>query len=64
MFLKPVAGLAVPDPDRGGVLPAEGREVAMTSYWERRRADGDVVEVTDSDQSTKATVSRSKKEEA
>lgn len=45
MYLKPVQGRQVPDPDRGGFLPPEGREVAvMHQYWLRRRADGDVVE--------------------
>lgn len=44
MFIKPAAGLAVPDPTRGDVLPPEGREVEPTQYWQRRLNDGDVVE--------------------
>lgn len=44
MYLKPVAGRRVPDPDKGGVLPPEGRNVEPNQYWLRRRADGDVVE--------------------
>lgn len=44
MFLVPVQGRPVADPDRGDHLPAEGREVAFTQYWQRRVADGDVVE--------------------
>lgn len=44
MFVKPVEGRQVPDPQRGDTLPAEGREVEPTQYWQRRVADGDVVE--------------------
>lgn len=44
MFVKPAAGLAVPDPERGDTLPPEGRNVEPTQYWQRRIADGDVVE--------------------
>lgn len=44
MFIKPAAGLAVPDPTRGDVLPPEGRDVEPTQYWQRRLNDGDVVE--------------------
>lgn len=37
-------GLLVPDPDHGGrALPAEGTEVALSSYWVRRIEDGDVL---------------------
>ena len=44
MFLKPKAGLSVPDIDRGGLLAAEGREVMPGStYWQRRIDDGDVI---------------------
>ncbi|MDO9236005.1 MAG: DUF2635 domain-containing protein [Aquabacterium sp.] len=42
MYLKPAAGLAVPDPARGDVLPPEGRDVEATQYWQRRLNDGDV----------------------
>jgi hypothetical protein len=45
MNIKPAAGRQVPDPDRGGYLPPEGREVEMHQYWHRRINDGDVVEV-------------------
>lgn len=44
MHLKPVSGLQVPDPDRGGFLPPEGRECEPHQFWLRRLADGDVVE--------------------
>jgi len=45
MFVKPVAGRKVPDPVRGDLLPAEGREVEPQQYWDRRIDDGDVIEV-------------------
>lgn len=43
MYLKPAPGILVPDPDRGDTLPAEGREVLPTQYWQRRVNDGDAV---------------------
>lgn len=46
MFVKPIEGRQVPDPDRGDTLPAEGREVLPTQYWQRRVNDGDVVEAS------------------
>jgi hypothetical protein len=42
---RPIAGRQVPDPERGDLLPAEGRNVEPTQFWQRRLADGDVVEV-------------------
>lgn len=42
MFVKPNDGRSVPDPDRGDLLPAEGREVSQSQYWFRRQLDGDV----------------------
>lgn len=50
MKLKPVEGRTVPDPERGDLLPPEGREIAPSQYWFRRIADGDVVEVATDDQ--------------
>lgn len=44
MFVKPAAGRQVPDPDKGGCLPPEGREIVPHQYWLRRLHDGDVVE--------------------
>jgi len=44
MFLTPVKGRQVPDPDRGDHLPDTGREVEPHQYWLRRLQDGDVVE--------------------
>lgn len=42
MYIKPVEGRQVPDPETGGDLPEEGREVEPTQYWLRRVKDGDV----------------------
>jgi hypothetical protein len=47
MFVKPVTGRTIPDPDRGDVLPVEGREVVDNQYWFRRVQDGDVFESVD-----------------
>lgn len=54
MFVKPVAGRLVPDPDRGDALPPEGRNVEPTQYWQRRIADGDVVEASPATATKKA----------
>lgn len=44
IYLKPVAGRANPDPDKGGVLlPAKGDWVPSTMYWQRRIIAGDAV---------------------
>lgn len=45
MFVKPQKGRSVPDPARGDLLPADGRNVEENSYWLRREADGDIVRV-------------------
>lgn len=42
MFVQPVAGRDVPDPQKGDFLPNEGRDVPKNQYWLRRLADGDV----------------------
>lgn len=44
MYVKPTDGRLVPDPARGDALPPDGRTVEPTQYWQRRVADGDVVE--------------------
>jgi hypothetical protein len=44
MYVKPVSGRRVPDPEKGGCLPEEGREVEPNVYWLRRMQDGDVTE--------------------
>jgi Protein of unknown function (DUF2635) len=46
-FVKPAAGLVIPDPDRHDVLPPEGRDVPETDFWLRRLRDGDVVLTTE-----------------
>jgi len=46
MFVKPVSGLFVTDPDRNDILPPEGRNVEPHQYWLRRLEDGDVIEST------------------
>ena len=43
MFVKPNAGLDVPDPERGDLLPESGRSVDRNQYWLRRIKDGDVI---------------------
>lgn len=44
LYVKPAEGRAVPDPENGGeLLPAAGRSVANTAYWQRRLKDADVV---------------------
>lgn len=45
MFIIPIDGRQVPDPERGGCLSPEGREVEATQYWLRRLQDGDVQRV-------------------
>ncbi len=42
--LKPSPGLVVIDPQTRQALPADGAQVAESSYWLRRLDDGDVVE--------------------
>lgn len=46
MYVKPVSGRQIPDPDKGGFLPAEGGEVESNQYWLRRIADGDVTQIS------------------
>jgi hypothetical protein len=43
--IKPRAGFIVRDPTSKQALPPEGKAVVVTSYWARRLASGDVVEV-------------------
>lgn len=42
VFLIPSNGLVVRDPSTYAPLPEDGAEVELTSYWQRRIADGDV----------------------
>jgi hypothetical protein len=43
IFVTPAPGRSVPDPDRGDLLPEDGRKVPQTTYWLRRVDDNDVV---------------------
>lgn len=45
IYIKPAPGLTVRKPV-GGYLAESGEEVNRDSYWLRRLADGDVLEVT------------------
>jgi hypothetical protein len=49
IFIKPAQGRQVPDPARGDLLPPEGRSVESYQYWQRRIAEGDVVEAIPAD---------------
>ena len=42
MTVYPAAGRVVPDPEAGGTLAAEGRDVPRDAYWLRRLRDRDV----------------------
>lgn len=42
MFVKPKPDRQVPDPEVGGYLSPDGRDVEKTPYWLRRVADEDV----------------------
>lgn len=52
MNVYPAAGRVVPDPEAGGTLAAEGRDVPRDTYWLRRLRDGDVT--TDAPKKAKA----------
>ncbi|MNR11446.1 hypothetical protein D3C85_1277450 [compost metagenome] len=52
MTVYPAAGRVVPDPETGGDLPAEGRDVPRDAYWLRRLRDQDVT--TDAPKPAKA----------
>lgn len=55
MKLKPLNGRSVPDPARGDLLPADGRNVEKSSYWLRRLAAGDVEQVETETKTVSAT---------
>lgn len=46
MKVKPAEGRAVRDPAKRTLLPADGADVTLDTFWLRRLRDGDVVEVT------------------
>jgi len=44
IYVKPVEGRAVPDPEKGyQLLPKEGGLVPNNAYWQRRLKDEDVI---------------------
>lgn len=46
MYIKPMPDRLVPDPEKGGILPPEGRYVSdYDIYWLRRISDGDVEKI-------------------
>lgn len=45
IYVVPQEGRTVPDPERGDVLPVEGRLVVRDPYWIRRIEDKDVAVV-------------------
>ena len=47
IFIKPKDELKIPSPDHGGrPLPAEGAEVELSPYWQRRLDDKEVEQAT------------------
>ncbi|VVD76339.1 hypothetical protein PEP31012_00861 [Pandoraea eparura] len=44
VFVTPVEGRIVPDPERGDDVPAVGREVPRSAYWLRAINAGDLKE--------------------
>lgn len=42
-YLVPAQGLSVLDPETGRPVPAEGKRVRMTPFWQRRVAEGSMV---------------------
>lgn len=55
MKLKPLNGRSIPDPARGDLLPADGRNVEKSSYWLRRLVAGDVEQVETETKTVSAT---------
>ncbi len=50
--LKPYEGYEVTNPETGTKLPRDGATVARSTYWERRLAEGVVVDVTEATEET------------
>jgi hypothetical protein len=46
MYVKAAPGLVIRDPVFLDLLPAEGRDVPDTPYWQKRLLDEDVVRAT------------------
>lgn len=48
MKVKPARpGLIIRDPETGRPIPDEGKTVKWSSFWARRKLDGDIVLVSD-----------------
>lgn len=45
IFIKPAEGRLVRDPLNKTYLPADGADVAVSTYWLRRLKSGEVLEV-------------------
>lgn len=52
LYLKPKEGLIIRKPD-GSKLAAEGERVPRTSFWLKRLADGDVINLKPAAKATK-----------
>lgn len=55
--LKPAPGLVIKKPD-GSKLAADGEKVPRTSFWLKRLADGDVVNVKPAAKATNKKVEK------
>lgn len=42
VLATPTQGRRIRRPEDGALVPAEGRVVAVSAYWRRKAADGDV----------------------
>lgn len=49
IFVKPKAGLIIPDPETGKDLPPEGAAVEDAAYWRRLKREGDVLSTTEAE---------------
>lgn len=49
IFVKPQAGLVIPDPETGKDLPPEGAAVEDAAYWRRLKREGDVLPTTEAE---------------
>lgn len=54
MFVKPVQGKTVLNPENNLPLSQEGSEVEDNQYWQRRLADGDVEEISQKDEKSES----------
>ncbi|WP_336844981.1 DUF2635 domain-containing protein [Providencia rettgeri] len=54
LYIKPVSGVTVRDPETYQPLAAEGEVKPRNAFWLRRLKDGDVVQVDESSQGDQA----------